>query len=84
MNDWHELHISDKTGGVFFKTAASPLATFSEIKNLKSHLKAAKQYRCHYSFLDVDSAHIVLDGERYSEPDADELSAVLTMARESV
>jgi hypothetical protein len=71
-NDWHEIHVSDKTGGVFFKTVASPMATESEIKNLKSHIKAAKQYRAHYSFLDADSAHIVLDGERYD--DASEMS----------
>lgn len=76
-SDWHEMHISDKTGGIFFKVNASPLATLSEIKNLKSHLKAAKQYRCHYSFLDVDSAHIVLDGARYSEPTAEDLDAIL-------
>lgn len=76
-NEWHEIYISDKTGGVFFKTVASPLATFSEIKNLKQHIESAKQYRQHYAFLDVDSAHIVLDGERYSEPTDAELSAIL-------
>lgn len=76
-DEWHELHISDKSGGVFFKTVASPMATFSELKNLKQHIEAAKQYRQHYAFLDADSAHIVLDGERYSKPTADEINALL-------
>lgn len=76
-NDWQELHISDKTGGVFFKCVASPMATFSEIKNLKQRLKAAKKSPEHFKFLDIESAHIVLDGEIYTEPTADDLEAIL-------
>lgn len=84
-NDWHEIYISDKSGEAFFKVTASPLATFSEIRNLKQHIEAAKRYRLPimgYGFLDVDSAHIVLDGERYSEPTADELDAILDELKE--
>ena len=76
-DEWHKLHISDKTGGVFFRCTVSPMGTFSEIRNMKKRIEAAKRYRSHYSFLDVDSAHIVLDGERYSEPSAADLDAIL-------
>lgn len=67
MNDWHKLHITDKSGKEFFKTTASPMSTFSEIKNLKRHIEQAKANPKHYKFLDVETAVIVLDGDVYSE-----------------
>lgn len=67
MNDWHNIHITDKSGKEMFKTTASPMSTLSEIKNLKQHIDAAKANPTAYSFLDTATAVIVLDGEVYSE-----------------
>jgi hypothetical protein len=72
MNEWHKLHITDKSGKEMFKCDASPMATFSEIKNLKRHIENAKKYPQHYKFLDVATAVIVLDGVVYSEPSMDD------------
>lgn len=82
MNEWHKLHITDKTGAEFFKCDASPMSTMSEIRNLKRHLEQAKASPKHYKFLDVASAVIMLDGAVYGEPatasfDADALLAEL-------
>lgn len=69
MNEWHNICITDKNGKEMFKCTASPMATFSEIKNLKQHIENAKRYPQHYKFLDVATAVIMLDGTVYSEPD---------------
>lgn len=65
---WHKLHITDKTGQAFFKTTASPMSTVSELRNLKRHLEQAKSNPKAYTFLDVDSAVIMLDDVPYKEP----------------
>lgn len=71
MNDWHHIHITDKSGGKYFSTVASPMATHSEIKNLKRHIEQAKRNPELYHFMDADSAVIMLDGSVYSEPEID-------------
>ena len=63
--DWNEVHISDSTGAKFFKCTASPMSTMSEIRNLQTHLKQAKQYPQMYKFLDTPTAFIVLNGQAY-------------------
>lgn len=67
MANWNNLHITDKTGRLFFKVTASELSTYSELNNLKRHLIQAKEYKGLYHFLDIDSAHIVVNGEPYKE-----------------
>lgn len=67
MEQWHEIFITDKTGGKFFKGSTSPLSTMSEIRNLKQHLRQAEKYPQHYKFLDLATAFIVLDGEKYND-----------------
>lgn len=76
-NDWHNIHITDKSGKIFFNTNASPRSTMSEIRNLKRHIDTAKQQPTHYSFLDVSTAQIILDGVPYSEPTADDVDQLL-------
>jgi hypothetical protein len=65
MNNWHDVCITDKSGKQHFKVSASPMSTYSEIKNLKQHLEAAKKNPAHYKFLDVATAVIMLDGTEY-------------------
>jgi hypothetical protein len=81
MSDWHNISITDKSGKEFFKVVASPMATHSEIKNLQRHLDQAQRSPKAYSFLDVATAHILLDGAPYGvqteELDADALLAEL-------
>jgi hypothetical protein len=73
QNDWHNVYITDKSGKKFFNASTSPMATFSEIKNLKRHLEQAKTMPQHYKFLDVATAVIMLDGTVYSEPSASDI-----------
>ncbi len=70
MNEWHNIHITDKTGKVMFNTVASPMSTMSEIKNMKQKLAQAKALPAQYHFLDIDSAVIMLDGSVYSEQES--------------
>ena len=85
-DEWHKLHITDKSGRIFYRCYASPMAAFSEIKNLQRHIANAKRYPEHYAFLDAETAFIVLDGERYGErydePTLDELYSELIDAAE--
>lgn len=74
MDNWHNLHITDKSGKKYFKTTASPLSTQSEINNLKNHLKQAKERPELYRFLDTETAYIVVDGERLQTLDDIDLS----------
>lgn len=81
-NQWHKLCITDKTGKEFFKTTASPMSTPSELKNLGKHLQLAKanKFPGAYTFLDIDSAYILLDGVPYNagrEPSPSEMKAML-------
>lgn len=62
MDNWHNLHITDKGGKEYFKTTASPSSTQSEINNLKAHIDNAKRHPEKYSFLDAETACVVLDG----------------------
>lgn len=68
MSNWHNIHITDKTGKEHFKTLASPMSTMSEIRNLQRHLEQAKKYPKAYTFLDVATAVIMLDGLPYGVP----------------
>lgn len=80
MNDWHKVHITDKTGAEFFVCSASPMSTQSEIKNLKRHIEQAKKNPAAYGFLDANTAVLMLDGTPYEAPqdfDADALLAEL-------
>ena len=65
MNDWHKIYITDKNGGKHFNTYASPIATWSEIRNLKRHIEQAKRYPDQYKFLDPKTAIIMLDGSPF-------------------
>lgn len=79
MEDWNKLYITDKNGGEYFKTTASPLSTMPEIRNLKRHIKQAKQRPDLYSFLDADTAVIMLNGqpeENLSKEDEDLLTEI--------
>jgi hypothetical protein len=67
MNDWHKIHITDRTGQIFFSTTASPMSTMSEIRNLKRHIEQAKRSPLMYKFLDASTAVIMLDGMPYGE-----------------
>lgn len=66
-NGWHTLYITDKNGTKMWNTIASPLSTASEIKNLKRHIEFARKNPKTYSFLDVDTAVIMVNGEIYKE-----------------
>ena len=68
-NDWHNIHITDKTGRRFFNTEASPMSTASEIKNLSRHLELIKAKKEAYAFVDADSAVLMLDGAPYKTLD---------------
>ena len=60
MNDWHNIYITDKTGEKFFSTQASPMATMSEIRNIKRHLEAIKSNSPAYAKVKIDQASAVL------------------------
>jgi hypothetical protein len=64
MNDWHNIHITDKTGEKFFNTDAS-MSTMSEIRNLIRHLDAIKAGSKGYEFVDSATAILMLDGQTY-------------------
>jgi hypothetical protein len=65
MNNWHSIHITDKTGNKFFKTEASPMSTPSEIRNLQRHVDAIKANAKGFEFVDSASAVLMLDGLPY-------------------
>jgi len=66
-DDWHNIYITDCTGKKFFNTNASPMATMSEIHNLKRHLEAIKSGAKLYAKvgIDKDTAVLMLDGASY-------------------
>lgn len=78
-NEWHNIHITDKSCKVMFNTTACPTGTMSEIRNLKRHIAQAKANPEHYKFLDVATAVVMLDGVVYSEPElsADDIDSML-------
>lgn len=76
-SNWSELYITDKTDHQFFKTTANPLSVMSEIKNLKNHLVQAVKYPHLYTFLDLPTAVIMVDGRKYNERLTDLDEAVL-------
>lgn len=55
MNNWNELHITDKTGQQWFKTIASPMSTDPEMRNLYRKIP-----NC--SFIDQATAEVVING----------------------
>lgn len=74
MDNWHEIYITDKSGKRFWNTHASSWGRQSEINNLKNHLKQAKEHPEMYRFLDIETARIVVDGERLQTLDDIDLS----------
>lgn len=77
MNDWHKLCITDASGQEWFHVTASPMSTMSEVNNLKRHIEHAKTNPQYYSFLDVASAVIMLDGTPYGQADSLDADALL-------
>ena len=71
MDNWHNIYITDCTGKKFFNTNASPMATMSEIRNLKRHLDAIKSGAKLYAKVgvDKDTAVLMLDGTTYQSMD---------------
>jgi len=63
--EWHNAYITDKTGAKLFCANATGFGIQSELKNLQRHINNAKSNPEHYRFLDLETAHIILDGERY-------------------
>lgn len=79
MEEWNKLYITDKNGGAYFKTTASPLSTMPEIRNLKRHISEAKKRPDLYSFMDADTAVLMLNGqpeEKLSQSDEDLLTQI--------
>ena len=88
MDDWHKVCITDKTGKRFYSTVASPLGTYSEIRNMQKRISDAKIHPRVYNFLDAGSAFVMVDGQPYF-PDRngggdDELLAELKKSTEAV
>jgi hypothetical protein len=54
-----QLCITDKTNKKFYKVLCSQQYKSSEHRNLQRHLDNAKQYPDAYTFLDVETAHII-------------------------
>lgn len=81
MSNWNNLHVTDKNGGKYWSRIASPMSTQSEINNLKRHLEAAKHHPKQYSFMDIESAVIILNGaplaSTMSKEDEELLDALL-------
>ena len=71
MDNWHNIYITDCTGKKFFNTQASPMATMSEIRNLKRHLEAIKSGAKLYAKvgIDKDTAVLMLDDTVYQSMD---------------
>lgn len=70
------LHITDKTGIKVFRTVCSTAYIEPEIRNLQRTLKEAKQNPEAYKFLDLETAHLVVNGKvfrEYSELTDDEI-----------
>lgn len=53
------LWITDKKGGKLFRTTCGTPYKDSERRNLQHHLDNAKKYPKAYTFLDLETAHIV-------------------------
>lgn len=79
-NNWHNVYLTDKSGKKMWDTTASPMSTDSEIRNLKRHLEMAAKHPARYSFLDLATARIMVDGEPLIEMSDDELLAELGVA----
>ena len=67
--NWTELQITDKTGKVGWKTAASPMSLNSEVKNLMRHVEAIRAKNPAYANagFDAESVCLQIDGETYVE-----------------
>ena len=77
--DWTKLQITDKTGRVGWKTAASPVSVNSEVKNLMRHVKAIRaKYPAYASAgFDAESVCLQIDGSTYEENLSDSDLALL-------
>ena len=58
--------ISDVTGKKYFNTLCSAKYASSEIRNMGRHLEQAKKHPLQFRFLDIPTAHILLDGKPIS------------------
>lgn len=56
---WYELHITDKTGRIGFKTNCTDWGLNSERKNLQAHIDNAKKFPEYYRGWDIDSMVLV-------------------------
>jgi len=67
MAVWHNAYITDKNKAKRFNTTATGFGIQSELKNLQRHIDNAKKFPQHYTFLDAETAYIMLDGEKYGQ-----------------
>ena len=63
--------IQDKNGK-HYNTLCSADYTAPEIRNMQRHLEAARKHPEAYSFLDLKTAVIMVDGEAYGQLSADD------------
>lgn len=68
--EWYTLCITDKSGNEQFRRTVDPTAVQSEIRNLQRHVSQAKANPKAYTFLDAQSAVILLNGSVYKEYEA--------------
>jgi hypothetical protein len=77
--NWTKLQITDKTGRVGWKIAASPMSVNSEVKNLMRHVKAIRASNPAYASagFDAESVCLQIDGSTYEENLSDSDLALL-------
>ena len=77
--NWTKLQITDKTGRVGWKIAASPMSVNSEVKNLMRHVKAIRASNPAYASagFNAESVCIQIDGSTYEENLSDSDIALL-------
>ena len=77
--NWTELQITDKTGKVGWKIAASPMSVNSEVKNLMRHVEGIRASNPAYASagFDAESVCLQIDGSTYEENLSDSDLALL-------
>ena len=77
--NWTELQITDKTGKVGWKIAASPMSVNSEVKNLMRHVEGIRAKSPAYANpgFDAESVCLQIDGSTYEENLSDSDLALL-------
>lgn len=88
MTVWHQVLISDKNDIEIFRNECSDMALDGVVRELQRHLDHIKQRSQAYNMcieqsgVDVDSAHIKVNGERLQS--MDEVLAELEMELEGL